>query len=298
MRVASASVSENLVRQIQALSVQQSKLQGQVASGQRIAQPEDDPAALGRVLGLDRERRAIDQFGRNADRALAHSQATFSGLQQLKRLSDRATEIGTLGSGTLGPDEFAVYAVEVDQLIEQAVQVGNTTFGNDYLFAGTRVDTAPFAATRDAQGRVSLVTYAGDSGQAEIALSESSRVAPGTSPATNAELVGFVNQLVALRDSLQARDPAAIRAAEAGLTASEDHLVSALSGHGAVQLRIEVNRQQQQDRLGEIDRLVSAETDADMPSVIVKLNQSQTAYQAALQSASNIMKMSLLDYLR
>ena len=42
----------------------------------------------------------------------------------------------------------------------------------------------------------------------------------------------------------------------------------------------------------------AAETDADMPSVIVKLNQSQTAYQAALQSASNIMRMSLLDYMR
>jgi flagellar hook-associated protein 3 FlgL len=35
-----------------------------------------------------------------------------------------------------------------------------------------------------------------------------------------------------------------------------------------------------------------------MPSTIVKLNQTQTAYQAALQSAANIMKLSLLDYIK
>jgi flagellar hook-associated protein 3 FlgL len=42
---------------------------------------------------------------------------------------------------------------------------------------------------------------------------------------------------------------------------------------------------------------VSKETDADMPTTIMKLNQTQTAYQAALQSAASIMKISLLDYI-
>jgi hypothetical protein len=31
---------------------------------------------------------------------------------------------------------------------------------------------------------------------------------------------------------------------------------------------------------------------------VVKLSQTQTAYQAALQSASKIMNLSLLDYLK
>ena len=35
-----------------------------------------------------------------------------------------------------------------------------------------------------------------------------------------------------------------------------------------------------------------------LPLTIVRLNQSQTAYQAALQSAANIMRISLLDYIR
>ena len=45
------------------LSSQQSKLQNQVATGQSITQPEDDPAAVGRVLNLETEQRHITQHG-------------------------------------------------------------------------------------------------------------------------------------------------------------------------------------------------------------------------------------------
>jgi len=75
-------------------------------------------------------------------------------------------------------------------------------------------------------------------------------------------------------------------------------LVSALADNGGVQTRIEASQAQQADRTTSLDQLISAETSADLPATIVKLNQTQTAYQAALQSASNIMKLSLLDYIR
>ena len=50
MRIASNTLQDNIVRQIQQLGLQNSKLQSQVASGQRITQIEDDPSAAGRVL--------------------------------------------------------------------------------------------------------------------------------------------------------------------------------------------------------------------------------------------------------
>jgi len=298
MRIASNTVSDNIVRQIQNLGSQSARLQSKVASGQRITNPEDDPAAVSRVINLESERRAIEQFQRNADRALEISQASYSGLQQIKKLSDRATEIGTLGAGTISGEARTAYASEVDQLIEQAVQLGNTKFRNDYIFAGTAVDTAPFAATRDVNGKVTAVTYAGNTAQSSIALSESSTVAPGTSAATNTGLGDFINHLVALRDSLQTGDTTVVQAAQTDLLSSEDVLVNSLSEHGAIQMRIEVNQAQQKERVNNLEKLVSSEADGDLPSTIVKLNQTQVAYQAALQSASNIMKLSLLDYLK
>ena len=143
MRIASNTVSDSVLTQIQKLSTQQSKLQNQVATGQKIFQPEDDPSAVGRILILDSEACQVQQFQTNANRALEVSQATYSGLQDIKKLSDRAGEIGTLGAGTSSPDAYKAYAQEVNQLIEQAVQSGNTKLRNDYLFSGTAVSTAP-----------------------------------------------------------------------------------------------------------------------------------------------------------
>lgn len=298
MRVATSTVSDNIVRQIQQLGSQQAKLQTQVATGQRIFQAEDDPAGVGRLLNLESERRQITQYTHNADRATQVSQASFAGLRGIKNISDRIGEIGTLGTGAISAESYQAYGAEADQLLEQALQLANTRFGNDYIFAGTAVDAPPYAATRNAQGKITGITYVGNSNQTSIALSETATVTPGTSGPTNQGLGDFLNQLVAIRDAMNARDPAAVATAKTGLVASEDLLISALAEHGGIEMRIEINQAQQQSRSDDLEKLVSNEADADLPTVIVKLNQTQVAYQAALQSAANIMRISLLDYMK
>lgn len=298
MRVASHTVSAGIVRQIQQLGGQQAKLQGQIASGQRISQPGDDPAAVGRVLNLESERRQITQFGRNASTALAVAQATFSGLQGIKRISDRAGELATLGTGVLGAEAMRAYGAETDQLIEQAVQAANTRFSGNYLFAGTAVDTPAVSVTRDAAGRITSVSYDGNTAQSSLPLSEATSVAPSASGATNQGLAGFIANLISLRDALNSGDTAAVAATQPALTGSEDLLVAAIADNGGMQTRIQASQALQADRLNSAEQLISVETSADLAAAVVKLNQTQTAYQAALQSAANIMRLSLLDYIQ
>lgn len=298
MRVASNSNSEAIIAQIQKLTLRQARLQQQVATGQRIFQPEDDPAAVGRLLSLNAERGQIGQYQLNATRALEVSQASYGGLQAIKDISDRAGELATLGAGAQSPDAYKAYAKEVNQLIEQTVQLGNTRFRNDYLFAGTAVSTAPYVPARDLAGNITSVTYAGNSAQASIQLSETSSIAPGTTNATNTGVRDFLTNLISLRDALNSGNSTAVTAVQAPLETSENLLVNALSEHGAIELRIEVNQKQQQSRADEIEKLVSNDADADLATTVVKLSQTSTAYEAALSSATKILQMSLLDYLR
>ena len=298
MRIPTQSVSEGITRQLAQLSARQSKLQNQVATGQRIFQPEDDPAAIGRVLTLQSERSQVQQFARNADRALQISQSSFAGLQTVKKISDRAGEIATLGQSAVNVDSFRAYGAEIEQLVEQGLQQVNTKLGNDFLFGGTAVDSAPFTATRDSNGKVTGITYNGTAAAAAIQISENSTISPGNSGATNQNLADFLNNLVALRDALQSGNSASVASTRGPLDVSENKLVETMGERGAIQLRIEVARDQLTVRYQDSEKLISAEADVDLPEAIVKLNQTQTAYQAALQSAASIMKISLLDYLR
>jgi flagellar hook-associated protein 3 FlgL len=298
MRIATSTISDNIIRQLQSLNVQQARLQNQVSTGQRISAPEDDPAAAARVLNLTSERRQQVQYGTNASRALAVSQASYSGLNSLKKISDRAGELATLGSGTLGADAMKAYGVETNQLIEQAVEAANGTFSGDSLYGGTKVDTPPFTVARNAAGEITGVTYAGSASAASVPLSDTTSITPGTDGATNAKLGTFINRLVALRDALNSGDPANVTARQPDLVASEDDLVASIANVGGVQARIEAAQAAQTDRTTSIDGLISSETSVDLPTAVVKLSQTQTAYQAALQSASNIMNLSLLDYIK
>ena len=298
MRIPHNSFSGTLVSQLQSLTARQSALQNQAATGQRITDPSDDPAAIARVLRLQGEKREIQQFSRNNDRALNISQSSFSAVEQLKHVSDRAGEIAVLGTGTAGPDALRAYGAETDQMIEQALQSGNVKFSGEHLFGGTKSDTPPFTATRDATGRITAITYVGAATGAEIRTSEGARLSPFTNGAENQKLADFMNNLVGLRDALQSGSGPAVQAMQPVLETSENDFLVTMSGIGAKQTRLEADRGQNEARFVELDKLTSAETDADLPSTVVKLTQAQTAYQAALQSGSKILEMSLLDYIR
>ncbi len=298
MRIASNTISDSMIRQIQQLTSDQAKLQLQVSTGRRITEPEDDPAAVGRVLNLQSEQRQLAQYANNTERALTLAQTSYSGLQGIKKVSDRAGELATLGTGALSADSMQTYGSEVDQLLEQGLQLANSRSGGDYLYGGTVTDTPPFVAVRDSNGKITSVSYVGNSNQAGIPLSESTNVNPTTSGATNTGLNDFLSSLITLRDSLNSGDVAAVRAAQPALQTGEDVIISSMAENGGIQTRIEAAQSQQQDRVTGLESLISGESSVDLPTTIVKLNQTTTAYQAALASASKIMNLSLLDYLK
>lgn len=297
MRVPTYSSSESVIAQIQKLTADQAKLQKQVATNQRIFNPEDDPAAVGRLLGIDTERRQLLQFKNNASLALDLARASYGNLDGLGDLAARAGELATLGGGASGAEANRAYAAEVNQLIEQAVQIGNARFNGDYLFSGTAFDTEPYAVARDAGGDIISAAYAGNAGESPVALSGTASIAPRTGGDTNAGIGDFINRLVSLRDALGANDETGITAARAALEESVDMLAGAVSQNGAVQLRIQVNQTLQTSRLTSLDQLASGEADIDMASAIVRLSQTTTSYEAALASGSRMLQLSLLDYL-
>jgi flagellar hook-associated protein 3 FlgL len=299
MRVPTNSISDRLINQLQTLTAKQAKLQNQAATGQRITNPSDDPAAVGRILDTQSEKQRIQQYGTNNTRAQAVTQASFSSLKDLKSISDRAGEISALSdNGATSPDAFRAYAAEVDQMLEQALQVSNSKFSGEYIFGGTKNDTAPFSAARDVSGKITGITYNGSATSADFRVSEGTTLSPYTTGTENQQFADFVNNLVSLRDSLKNSDPAAVNTARTGLQTSEDQLLSAMSNLGAKQTRLETDSKQNDMRFAELEKLTSADADADLSQTLVKLNQTQTSYQAALQSGAKFLELSLMDYIR
>lgn len=298
MRVPTNTSTQTIIGQLQRLSTRQAQLQNQISTGQRITNPSDDPAAVGRVLDLQSEQQQLQQFSKNSARATDISQASYSAVNQLKDLSTRAGELATLGAGVTSADAYQAYETELNQLIEHGLQVVNTKYNNAQLFGGTKTDAAPFAAVRDAGGNITSVNYGGSADAASFKVSDGAQLSPYTDGATNAKFATFLNNLISLRDALKSGSAANVQATQSSLQTSEDDILTTVSGIGAIQTRLEAAATSNQARFSQLQQLISTDTDVDVPGTVVKLTQAQTAYQATLASSAKIMQMSLLDYIR
>jgi len=297
MRVTSSTFPNNLVNQLQQLTSKMNTLQQQASTGQRVIAPSDDPAATSRVLNYQAERNSLAQFQRNALRAEDILNATNAEIQNMLDASERANEVISLTNDVFNGDDMVVYATEVDALLEQALVNANANFNDEPLFGGTTALQRPFTVTRDAQGSITNVTYSGSATTAQIQVAEGSSISPYSNATENQEIADFLNRLVGLRDALNTRDSANVRALSTGLQASEDQLILQLSGKGALLSRVELDKTQNSTRYTDLAEQISRDADTDLAQAVVQLTQNQNAYQAALMSAGKVLNKSLLDYL-
>ena len=302
MRVPFNALNNALLPRLQNLAAAQLTATTQLASGQRVSRPSEDPLTMNRALELEARKKQEQQYFQNAGRASDLAQATYASLEGLHQVSTRAGELAALSSSLSSPAELTTYATELDQLIEQALSLGNSKFQGDVLFGSTKTNLPPFTAARDsATNRVTGVTYDGAAGNGPvITVSESETVLPGTTGGENGNLAGFINNLVALRDTLlnAPLDTAALAGARTALNSSEDNILSTVTRISSVQYRVESAVQQARDTFEALDKEFGERVDADYAQISMNLNRSQTAYEAALQSVARVGSLSLLDFLR
>ena len=311
MRVTANTFPNSLVQQLNSLSQRQNKLQNQAATGQRVQSPEDDPVAMRRVLDLQAEGKAVGQYERNIARHQEVAAATFSAMKSLKTVSDRAREVAIAAVGITSQDELNIYARQITEKIKSAVQSVNEKNQGDYLFSGTLSNQPPFVMTTDANGNVTSETYQGNTTLAESEIASgvtlsAEAIGENTSGAGPRGLItdsrvgaDFFNHLISLQNNLLSGNRAAIEATDqTNLAKDEENFLFHLGTNGAIQSRLEATNARANSRTDTLEGLVSHEADADLAQTLMRLNQTQTAYQAALQSAGKILGSSLLDYLR
>jgi flagellar hook-associated protein 3 FlgL len=310
MRVSANTFSDTLIAQLGSLAVKQARLQSQAATGQRVRLPEDDPVALRRVLDLQTESASTGQYSRNIERLLELAQDSYNGVKSIKNISDRASEVATQVDDLKSSQELQSYAKEITEMIKQAVHVMNTTNRGDAIFGGTYTAQPPYVMSLDANGNVTGVTYQGNTTLAESEISEgitlTSQVVgennTGSGPrgliTDSRSGADFFNHLIQLQNDLLAGSPAAVALTRTSLANDEENLLYHISSNGAIQSRLETTKAFLGERSTALEGQVSNEVDADLAQTLVKLNQTQTAYQAALQSGASALNLSLLDYLR
>ena len=306
MRVTAASFGNDFRTQIAKLAERQMRVQRQIATGQRIDSPSDDPQAMRRVLDLRAELRVLNQYQDNIGKVRENSTVAYSSLNAMKKLNDRAGEIATMADASKPTEALQAYGKEINQLLEEAVRLANTKHRDVYIFSGTNSTTATYGTTRDANDDITAVTWGGNSNTTKVDVAADSTVG-SNHPAEGAQGIlknstngaDFIAHLITLRDNLNSGNTTNIKSnGIANVKSDETNFINHFSNLGAIQSRLDTSEAITRHQASSIDPLISNEADVDMADAFVRLNEIQNAYTAALQSGGTPLQTSLLDYIR
>ena len=312
MRVTQNYFTDALVSRLNSLTSRQYALQNQVSSGLRVQAPEDDPTAMQNVLNYKASKATQERYASNISTLQTRATSTFSSLQQLQTIASDVSVIAT-NAGDVIQSDLSVYGGKVSDAIESALQQVNKKDSETgrYLFGGTDSGQVPFVATRDASGKITAVTYQGNTSVNESEIAPDSTVTADVAGANTSGTgarglitdsgagADFFNHLISLRDHLMANDKTSISTIDTvAINKDEDNFLYQISVNGSLQSRLENAANFSSENTAALDKMISRSVDADMVETLVQLNAAQNSYEAALQSGAKIMQLSLLNYIQ
>jgi len=168
MRISTAQIFQQGIGAILNQQAQVQKTQQQLASGQRVNTPADDPAAAVQILDISAQLSRLEGLQRNADLAMGQLAQQDTVLRDAVDLLQRARELTVEANNASQTAETrSAIAVELRSLQEGLVALANSRDASgDYLFSGFQTNQRPFEAggTR--------VSYVGDEGGREVNIAD------------------------------------------------------------------------------------------------------------------------------
>ncbi|MBQ4854394.1 flagellar hook-associated protein FlgL [Rhodanobacter sp. B2A1Ga4] len=174
MRVSTSWMQQQSVGSMLERQGDLSDLNIQLSTGKRINQPSDDPVGAARALELTHLGADSAQYQRNITTANARLGLEDQTLSNVSGVLGRVrTLLLQAANGSQTDETRGDIAAEMVQLRQQLLGQANSKDGQgDYLFAGNRTGTAPFASQDG-------VSYLGDDGQRMVAAGPGLQVATG-----------------------------------------------------------------------------------------------------------------------
>jgi flagellar hook-associated protein 3 FlgL len=270
----------------------------QLASGRRVNRLSDDPATA--ALSVEHRYRLgeTDQFLRNIADISSLTRTTETALNEVVTALSRATTLGVQGgTDTISAENRAVVAAEVRSLQQRLVALGNTEYQGKYIFAGTEVNTQPFAL----DGSIpSGVRYDGNTTTNFVEVAPGQMVKAhvlGSDVFTNPSADVFL-ALETLATALESGTSGQIQAATSQVRSAFEHVTNerAVLGAGLASLEsAELFLQRERVDLAiRQEELVAA----DLATSATNLIQARSVREAVLAAAGRISSLSLFDFLR
>lgn len=295
MRVTGSMQNIQLLRNLRNINFAMTQGQQELATGQRISKPSDDPVGVGYQMRYDTDLARSEEFMMNAQTGTEILKTMDSLLQQASDILKRARTLALqAANGTYDEQQRATISAEIKQLREQMVTVGNSTYNGRYLFNGQKTDQPPYTVAGAAgESTDPGLFYLNVSPAVKVPVSITGEIVFGQAGTDNTFKV-----LDDLADALDANNATGISAALDQIDVSADRLAISWAEIGARMNRFELMENRIEGEKVNLKEQRSNVADVDFSEAIMNLKMKENVLQAALSTGARVMQTSLLDFLR
>jgi len=299
MRVSNKIVSDATKYNLANITNRLNRANMVVATQKRILRLSDDPVGLTQALNMKSGLANIEQLNRNitvGESWLTASESAQTAVQNL--VIDVKALCVQMVSATTGSKERNSAAQTVQNFLEEIASLANTEVNGRYIFAGSNTDSPAYTLNSD-----NSVTYNGDTNAFAIQLGRNATIevgATGTSvfqpsgAGAGDDIFGIMADLVT---ALQGNDIAGIQTVMTNLDTFFNHNAARISDVGSKMIRLETKENVLAElKIANTERLSTVE-DADIIEAIMNLKAQEVAYEAALNAASKVLNLSLMNYM-
>lgn len=322
MRITNSMMLNSMMRNMSKNLNRMSKTEMMVATGKKFSLPSDDPIGVSRSLRLNTDISNMEQYKRNTEDALSWMETTETAINSLVSVFQRARELTVqAASDTNAPEERKTIALEIEQLKNQIVSIGNTTYAGSYIFTGFKTnmplmnaDGSYLIQTNPPSAPIPILT-SGESLEFNVGISDRMAVnilpqklfgvgtaidAPinASAPITGgnqSQLISVFNQLIS---DLNGDVTTGISDGLARIDAHFSNINAVRSEIGVKTNRLDLTLNRIGSDTINLKSLLSKNEDADMAEVIMNLKMQESVYQASLSGGARIIQPTLLDFLR
>lgn len=295
MRITSMMQNTQLLRNIRNNNSDILDWQNKLSTGQRISKPSDDPVGIGYQMRYTTELARNEQYLANAKTGYGWLSQTDSVLQQAHSILQRLNTITNQASnGTITPDIREQIRLEVLQLREQMITIGNSTYDGRHIFNGQKTDVKPYSADAANDNTDMGIYYLNVSPSVTVEVSIPGEKVFGEAGAADNIFKLFDDIAQQLQDNEQSELSGSLD--DIGLAI--ERISFNLAEVGARMNRFELIENRIGDEKVSITTLRSSVADVDMADAVIQLQLQQNVLQASLSVGAKVMQMSLLDYIR
>jgi flagellar hook-associated protein 3 FlgL len=298
MRVPDSTTYSNAIRYMNDSKAKLDQLSERATTFKNFSNSSDNPSLVSSALVLRSSIMVSTGYiasGTNSQSWMENNETSY---KLMNDLIGQANTIMLAGSSdTVGATERANdYAVQITQLLNQAVSIANTSYDDNYLFSGNSVKTKPFEITTALDGTIS-VDYLGDTGSMKRDL------APGVSVTINSDgpaaFKPFFDALILAKHGLETNNATEMGTAVSDINTALTTMNVARTNNAAILRQIKTNNEHLTTTQKELKGLLSIKEDANMAEAISMFNLQQTTYQTVLDVCSrSISASNLFDALR